>query len=311
LDTPETDQLQRIEAVRRFSRFYTRKIGALHEALLDSPFTLAEGRVVYELAHHETTTAAELARELDLDPGYLSRMLKGLEQRGYVMRRPAPGDGRQAILALSEQGEAAFAAINARSRAQVSSLLDPLGPNEQARLVDALATVTRLLDDSPPRHAPYVLRPHQPGDIGWVVARHGALYAEEYGFDETFEALVAEICAGFLKTFDARRERCWIAERDSLNVGCVFLVRQSDAVAKLRCLLVEPGARGLGIGARLVAECIRFARQKSYRSITLWTNSNLSAAIRLYRQAGFALVAEEPHHSFGQDLFGQTFELEL
>jgi DNA-binding MarR family transcriptional regulator/N-acetylglutamate synthase-like GNAT family acetyltransferase len=283
----------------------------LHEALLDSPFTLTEGRVVYELAHHEATTAAELARELDLDPGYLSRMLKGLEQRGYLVRRPAQDDGRQITLALSEEGEAAFAEINARSRAQVEGLLDPLGPDDRACLVEALATVTRLLGEAPQRRVPYILRGHQPGDIGWVIARHGALYAEEYGFDETFEALVAEICAQFLKTFDARRERCWIAERDGQNVGCVFLVRQSDEVAKLRCLLVEPGARGLGIGARLVAECIRFARQKGYRRITLWTNSNLSAAIRLYRQAGFSLVAEEPHHSFGQDLFGQTFELEL
>jgi N-acetylglutamate synthase-like GNAT family acetyltransferase len=238
-------------------------------------------------------------------------MLKGLEQRGYLVRRPAQDDGRQITLALSEEGEAAFAEINARSRAQVAGLLDPLGPDDRARLVEALATVTRLLGDAPQRRVPYILRGHQPGDIGWVIARHGTLYAEEYGFDETFEALVAEICAQFLKTFDARRERCWIAERDAQNVGCVFLVRQSDEVAKLRCLPVEPGARGLGIGARLVAECIRFARQKGYRRITLWTNSNLSAAIRLYRQAGFSLVAEEPHHSFGQDLFGQTFELEL
>jgi DNA-binding MarR family transcriptional regulator/N-acetylglutamate synthase-like GNAT family acetyltransferase len=306
-----SEQLQQIEAVRRFSRFYTRRIGVLHEGLLDSPFTLTEGRVVYELAHHETTTAAELARELDLDPGYLSRMLKSLEQRGYVVRRPAQDDGRQAILALSAHGEAAFAEINARSRAEVGGLLDPLGPDDRARLVDALATATRLLGETPQRRAPYILRPHQPGDIGWVIGRHGALYAEEYGFDETFEALVAEICAQFLKTFDARRERCWIAERDGENVGCVFVVRQSEAVAKLRCLLVEPGARGLGVGARLVAECIRFARQKGYAKITLWTNSNLSAAIRLYERAGFTLVAEEPHRSFGHDLVGQTWELAL
>ena len=307
----EAEQLQHIEAVRRFSRFYTRRIGVLHEGLLDSPFTLTEGRVVYELAHHETTTAAELAKELDLDPGYLSRMLKSLEQRGYLVRRPAEADGRQTILALSEQGETAFAEINARSRAHVGGLLDPLSPDDQARLVEALATVTRLLGDAPQRRVPYILRGHQPGDIGWVIARHGALYAEEYGFDETFEALVAEICAQFLKSFDARRERCWIAEKDGLNVGSVFLVRQSDEVAKLRCLLVEPGARGLGSGARLVAECIRFARLKGYKKITLWTNSNLLAAIRLYEQAGFSLVAQEPHRSFGQDLIGQTWELQL
>jgi DNA-binding MarR family transcriptional regulator/N-acetylglutamate synthase-like GNAT family acetyltransferase len=305
------EQLQHVEAVRRFSRFYTRRIGVLREGLLDSPFTLTEGRVVYELAHHETTTAAELAKELDLDPGYLSRLLKSLEQRGYVVRAPAEADGRQTMLALSEQGEAAFAQINARSRAQVARLLDPLGAADQTRLVEALTTVTDLLGEAPQRRVPYILRPHQPGDIGWVIARHGALYAEEYGFDETFEALVAEICANFLKRFDARRERCWIAERDGQNVGCVFLVRQSDAIAKLRCLLVEPKARGLGIGARLVAECIRFTRQKGYRKITLRTNSILLAAIHLYEQAGFRLVHEEPHQSFGRALIGQTWELEL
>jgi DNA-binding MarR family transcriptional regulator/N-acetylglutamate synthase-like GNAT family acetyltransferase len=308
---PEAEQLQHIEAVRRFSRFYTRRIGVLHEGLLDSPFTLTEGRVVYELAHHETTTAAELAKELDLDPGYLSRMLKSLEEHGYLTRRPAEADGRQTILALSERGQAAFAEINARSRAQVKSLLDPLGADDQARLVEALATVTELLGEAPPRRVPYILRPHQPGDIAWVIQRHGALYAEEYGFDETFEALVAEICAQFLKTFDAGRERCWIAEMDGENVGCVFLVRQSDEIAKLRCLLVEPRARGLGIGARLVQECIRFARQRGYRKMTLWTNSILLAAIHLYEQVGFRLVAEESHQSFGHDLIGQTWELEL
>jgi DNA-binding MarR family transcriptional regulator/N-acetylglutamate synthase-like GNAT family acetyltransferase len=304
-------QLQNVEAVRRFSRFYTRRIGVLHEGLLDSPFSLAEGRVVYELAHHENTTAAELAKELGLDPGYLSRMLKKLERHGHVLRRRAETDGRQTLLALSERGQSAFAAINARSRAYVGGLLDPLAPDDQERLVEALQTVTDLLGDAPQRRVPYILRPHQPGDIGWVIQRHGALYAQEYGWDETFEALVAEIGAQFLKTFDPGRERCWIAEKDGANVGCVFLVRQSDEVAKLRMLLVEPGARGLGIGARLVAECIRIARLKGYGKITLWTNSNLLAAIHLYKRAGFQLVDEEPHHSFGHDLVGQTWELEL
>jgi len=305
------DQLCNIEAVRRFSRFYTRKIGALHEGLLGSPFSLTEGRVVYELAHHETATAAEIARELDLDPGYLSRLLKSLVRRGYVERRRADGDGRQTILALSEQGEQAFAEINARSRDYVGSLLDPLAANDQHRLVEALQTVTDLLGEAPARKVPYILRPHQPGDMGWVIQRHGALYAQEYGFDETFEALVAEICAQFLKTFDPRAERCWIAERDGVNVGSVFLVRKTDRVAKLRLLIVEPGARGLGIGARLVDECIRFARLKGYRTITLWTNDILHAAIHLYRERGFRLVKEERHHSFGQDLVGQDWELTL
>jgi len=307
----QTEQLQRIEAVRRFSRFYTRKIGVLHEGLLDSPFTLAEGRVVYELAHHEATTAAELAKELDLDPGYLSRMLKKLERQGHVIRRRAETDGRQTILALSEQGQQAFAEINGRSRAYVGSLLDPLAPEDQVRLIEALETARNLLGEPPQRRVPYVLRPHQAGDIGWAIERHGALYAKEYGFDESFEALVAEILSQFLKSFDARFERCWIAEKDGENVGCVFLVRKSDEVAKLRCLLVEPRARGLGIGARLVEECIRFARHKGYRKMTLWTNDVLHAAIHLYQRAGFQLVEEEEHHSCGHDLIGQYWELEL
>jgi DNA-binding MarR family transcriptional regulator/N-acetylglutamate synthase-like GNAT family acetyltransferase len=307
----EIEQMQRIEAVRRFSRFYTRKIGVLQEGLLDSAFSLAEARVIYELAHHETATATELARELGLDGGYLSRMLKSLEQRGHVERRPAEHDARQMLLSLAEQGQAVFAELNGRSRAQVGALLDPLSTADQARLVEAMETVERLLGEQPLRRAPYILRHHQPGDIGWVVARHGALYAREYGWDETFEALAAEIGARFIRNFDPKRERCWIAEKDGENVGSVFLVRQSDEVAKLRMLLVEPKARGLGIGRRLIEECIRFARLKGYRKLTLWTNSVLVAAIHLYEQAGFRLVEEERHHSFGQDLVGQNWELDL
>lgn len=304
-------KLQHIEAVRRFSRFYTRRIGVLQESLLGSGFTLAEGRVVYELAHHETTTAAELARQLGLDPGYLSRMLKSLEQRGYLVRRRAESDGRQAILGLSPQGEAAFAEINARSRAQVAGLLDPLSAEDQVRLVEALATAERLLGEAPQRRAPYILRPHQPGDIGWVIGRHGALYAEEYGWDEQFEALVAGIVAGFIQNYDPKRDRCWMAEIDGEIAGSVFLVKASDTTAKLRLLLVEPKARGLGIGARLVDECIRFARRTGYQTITLWTNSVLTAARHLYEKAGFRLVQSEPHHSFGHDLIGETWELTL
>jgi DNA-binding MarR family transcriptional regulator/N-acetylglutamate synthase-like GNAT family acetyltransferase len=307
----QVEQLQRIEAVRRFSRFYTRKIGVLQEGLLDSAFSLAEARVIYELAHHETATATELARELGLDGGYLSRMLKSLEHRGHVERRPAENDARQVLLSLTEQGQAAFAELNGRSRTQVGALLDRLGQVDQTCLVEAMATVERLLGEEPLRRAPYILRPHQPGDIGWVVARHGALYAREYGWDETFEALAAEIGARFIRNFDPKRERCWIAEKDGENVGSVFLVRQSDEVAKLRMLLVEPKARGLGIGRRLIEECIRFARLKGYRKLTLWTNSVLVAAIHLYEQAGFRLVEEERHHSFGHDLVGQNWELDL
>lgn len=302
---------QRVEAVRRFSRFYTRKIGLLHEGLLGSPFSLAEGRVLYELAHHETATAAELAAELALDPGYLSRILKGFERRGLIRRRRADTDARRRVLSLTAAGEEAFSLINVRSRNEVTAMLERLGVEDRQRLTDAMQAIEDLLGDNPPRRVPYILRPPQPGDIGWVIHRHGVLYAQEYGWDESFEALVAEIAAGFLQRFDPSRERCWIAERDSENVGCVFLVRESDAVAKLRLLLVDPKARGLGIGRRLVAECIDFARLKGYRKLVLWTNDVLHAARRIYEQAGFRLVHEEPHRSFGRDLVGQTWELSL
>lgn len=303
--------LSRVEAVRRFSRFYTRKIGVLHEGLLGSPFSLTEGRVIYELAHHETTTATELARDLGLDAGYLSRILRGFEQRGLIERRPSAADARLNVVLLTEKGQEAFSQINARSRHEVSDILDEMSASDQLRLVEAMALVEDLLGAELPRRVPYILRPHQPGDIGWVIQRHGVLYPREYGWDESFEALVAEIAAKFLREFDARRERCWIAEKDGENVGSVFLVRRSDEVAQLRLLLVEPSARGLGIGVRLVDECIRFARLKGYRRITLWTNDILIAARRIYEKEGFRLVEEEPHHSFGRDLVGQNWELEL
>ena len=300
-----------VDTVRRFNRFYTRRIEVLHEGLLGSPYSLAEGRVLYELAQRETTTARELEAELGLDAGYLSRILKGFEARGELARRPAADDGRRRVLALTGAGRAAFAAIDGRSRAEVAALLAGLSAPERDRLAGAMAAIEGLLGDRGPGPVPYLLRPHRPGDMGWVVHRHGVLYAEEYGFDERFEALVAGIVAGFVEGFDARRERCWLAERDGEVVGSVLLVAKSDTVAKLRLLLVEPRARGLGIGARLIEECARFARQAGYRKITLWTNSILAAAIHLYAKAGFALVDEAPHRSFGQDLVGQTWELRL
>lgn len=303
--------LRRVEVVRHFSRFYTRKIGVLHEALLESQFTLAEGRVVYELAHHETATATELAKELGLDPGYLSRIVRALEDRAVIERRPAAHDGRQHLISLTERGQEEFAVINARSRNEISALLETLSEADQQRLVESLDTARRLLGDEPPRRVPYILRPHQPGDIGWVIHRHGVLYAREFGWDETFEALVAEIAATFIRQFDPSRERCWIAEKDGENVGSVFLVRDGEEIAKLRLLLVEPSARGLGIGGRLVDECVRFARQRGYRKITLWTNDVLLAARHIYQQAGFSLVHKEDHHSFGHDLVGENWELDL
>ncbi|HMA15306.1 MAG: GNAT family N-acetyltransferase [Bacteroidota bacterium] len=301
----------RIDAVRRFSRFYTQQIGVLHRHLLESPFSLTEGRVLYELAHHETTGAKELAAELGLDAGYLSRILKGFEKRGLVERRRSASDGRAADITLTLAGQQAFAQINARSRAEVAAMLETLSEAEQGELVAALETAQRLLGGKLPRRVPYILRPPQPGDLGWIVHRHGALYAQEYGWDESFEALVARIVADFVENHDPRRERCWIAEKDGEVVGSAFVVRESDAAAKLRLVYVEPKARGLGIGQRLVAEAIRFARQQGYARITLWTNDILVAARRIYEAAGFRLVKEEKHRSFGHDLVGQFWELDL
>jgi DNA-binding MarR family transcriptional regulator len=297
--------------VRHFNRFYTRQIGLLHEHLLHSPFSLTEARVIYELAHHEPTTATDLSRELGLDPGYLSRILRGFQNRGLIVKRTSGADGRRSLLSLTEKGQGAFAKLNGDSRNEVGVSLGALPGVEQHRLVEAMQTIERLLGARPEHAVPYVLRPHQPGDMGWVVHRHGVLYAQEYGWDERFEALVAEIVARFIQRYDSKRERCWIAERDGVNVGSVFLVQRSKAVAQLRLLLVEPHARGLGIGARLVNECVRFARQARYRKIMLWTNSVLHAARRIYEVAGFRLVREERHKSFGQDLVGQTWELGL
>lgn len=301
----------RVDAVRRFSRFYTQHIGVLHRHLLASPFSLTEARVIYELAHHEATTARELAGELGLDAGYLSRILKGFEKHGLVERRRSESDGRAADITLTPAGQEAFAQLNARSRAEVGAMLERLSEAEQGELVAALETAQRLLGARLPRKVPYILRPPQPGDLGWVVHRHGALYAEEYGWDESFEALVAKIVADFIERFDPKGERCWIAEKDGEVVGSAFVVRESDAVAKLRLVYVEPKARGLGIGQRLVAEAIRFARQQGYRKLTLWTNDVLVAARHIYEAAGFRLVKEEKHRSFGHDLVGQFWDLEL
>jgi DNA-binding MarR family transcriptional regulator/N-acetylglutamate synthase-like GNAT family acetyltransferase len=306
-----SDGLPTVDAVRRFNRFYTRRIGVLSEGLLGSPFSLTEGRVLYELAQHETVTASELRAGLGLDAGYLSRILKGFEARDQLVRRPDATDGRQSVLALTEAGRAAFAEIDGRSRDEVATLLAGLSASEQLRLTGAMAAIEALLGERGPGPVAHVLRPHRPGDMGWIVHRHGLLYAEEYGFDERFEALVAGIVAEFVERHDARRERCWIAEQDGEIVGSVFLVAKSAEVAKLRLLLVEPRARGQRLGTRLVDECLSFARYAGYRTVTLWTNSILEAAIHLYQNAGFQLVDEEPHRSFGQDLVGQTWELSL
>jgi DNA-binding MarR family transcriptional regulator/N-acetylglutamate synthase-like GNAT family acetyltransferase len=302
---------QRVAAVRRFNRLYTRKIGVLQERAYRSPFSLAAVRVLYELAHRTKPTATELGRELGLDPGYLSRILRGFEKRGLVARTRSDVDARQSHLTLTAHGRKVFAPLDGRSHDEVAALLQELPPTEQARLVEAMATIERLLGPRPEAPGSYVLRPPEPGDLGWVVHRHGVVYAQEYGYNEEFEALVAEIVAHFVQHFAPKRERCWIAEQEGEIVGSVLLVQQSPTVAKLRLLLVEPKARGLGIGRRLVSECVRFARQAGYRKLILWTQSELEAARGLYEAAGFSLVKRERHQSFGRDLVAETWELGL
>ncbi|HEV2303699.1 MAG TPA: bifunctional helix-turn-helix transcriptional regulator/GNAT family N-acetyltransferase [Stellaceae bacterium] len=305
------DLADRVAAVRLFNRFYTRRIGVLEEGLLESPFSLTEARVLYELAQGESATAARLAHQLGLDPGYLSRILAGFEKRGLLARMPCERDGRQSLLVLTEPGRAAFAALDARSAEETGTLLGALSAEQQARLVAAMDGIAGLLAAPDRSAAAYALRPHRAGDMGWIVHRHGLLYAQEYGWNEEFEALVAEIAAKFIRHYDPRRERCWIAERDGERLGSVMLVAQSPRLAKLRLLLVEPQARGLGIGSRLVEECSRFAGERGYRKITLWTNSVLVAARRIYERAGFSLVEAQPHRSFGHDLVGENWELPL
>jgi DNA-binding MarR family transcriptional regulator/GNAT superfamily N-acetyltransferase len=304
-------QAQRVDAVRHFNRFYTKQIGVLQERLLKSPFSLAEARVVYELAQHEWTTATALITELGLDAGYLSRILLGFQKRRLLEKKPSESDGRQSLLRLTASGREAFARINRDAAADVAAMFKDLPEESQSLAVAAMQTIERLLTSRREPQAPYVLRRPRPGDLGWVVQRHGELYAKEYGWDDQFEALVADIVARFVRAFDPKRERCWIAEKDGQNVGSVLLVKKSQTVAQLRLLLVEPRARGLGIGSRLVSECTRFAIQARYRKIMLWTNSVLDSARHIYEKAGYSLVDEKPHHSFGQDLIAQTWELNV
>ncbi len=307
----------RIAALRGFNRFYTQRIGVLDEGLLASPFSLAQVRVLYELAHPEAggeggPTATELSARLGLDEGYLSRIVRGFEAHGMLRRRRSAADARRQLLALTGKGRAAFAPLDRRSHDQTGALLDALVARDQRRLVAAACTIERLLGAPaavPPR--PITLRGPRPGDIGWVVQRHGELYATEYRYDAQFEALVAAIAARFVQRFDGRHERCWIADCDGANVGSVFVVRQASDVAKLRLLLVEPEARGRGLGARLVGECIRFARRAGYRSMVLWTQSELAAARRVYQQAGFRCERRKAHRSFGRDLVAETWRLAL
>ena len=302
----------RVEAIRRFNRLYTQRIGVLHEDYLHSPLSLAQVRVLYEAHRDPPPAAVELARDLDLDAAYLSRVLKGFERAGLVRRAASRGDGRKSLVSLTAKGRRTLAALQDRSRAEVAALLAPLPPAGQERLVAAMRAIEEVLGANPARTSSYVLRPHQPGDMGWVVAQHGRYYADEYGWDIGFEAHVAGIVQHFVEHFDPARERCWIAERDGQIVGSVFLVTKSATIAKLRLLIVDPSARGLGIGRRLVEECSRFARQAGYRKITLWTNSILDAARHTYETAGYRMVHRgAPEHRFGKDLIFETWELTL
>ncbi|HUW63672.1 MAG TPA: helix-turn-helix domain-containing GNAT family N-acetyltransferase [Spirochaetia bacterium] len=302
---------ERIAAVRDFNRFFTRQTGLLREGLLHSPYSLTEARLLFEVAQRENLTAAALCRELGLDPGYLSRILARFEQQGLVDRVRAEHDGRQRLLQLTQEGADAFSLLDRRSRDEVADMLSDLTGDEEQRLLTAMNTIKSILDKSFKFSEPFYLRPHEPGDMGWVTHRHGVLYAQEYGWDARFEALVARIVTEFIMDCKPARERCWIAEMNGEIVGSVFVVQADETVAKLRLLLVEPKARGMGLGTRLVEECIRFATGAHYRKLVLWTNSVLHEARHIYKKAGFSLVAEEAHHSFGHDLVGETWELAL
>lgn len=301
----------RIAAVRRFNRFYTRRLGILEEGLLGSPFSLAEARVLYELAHRESPTAALLGTLLGLDRGYLSRILAGFRRRGFVARQPSPRDRRRELLRLTAAGRRAFAPLDLKARAQVRDLLAPLGETRERRLVASMGAIERVLGGVAAEGRTLRVRAPRPGDMGWVIERHGAIYDQEWGWGETFEALVAEIVTRFMQHHDPARERAWIAELDGERVGSIFLVAKSKTVAKLRLLLVEPSARGHGVGQRLVAECVRFARRARYERVVLWTQSILDPARHIYEKSGFRLVGQEPNREFGKGLVSETWELDL
>lgn len=305
---------QQIARVRAFNRDYTRRIGVLSEGLLESPYSLTEVRVMYEIAHREAVTAGDLAQDLELDKGYLSRILKGFEAKKLLARRAAPEDARRQYLRLTPAGMRVFTPIEARTQEQIRALLAGLDAARRDAVLEAMNVIQQALIGGaarPAAAAPLTLRSHRPGDMGWVIQRHGEIYHQEYGWNEEFEALVAEIAAEFIRKLDVRRERCWIAEAQGRRVGCIFLVARDASTAKLRLLLVEPDARGLGVGGTLVAECVRFARDSGYQKIVLWTQDNLGAARRIYSKAGFVQTGQEPHHSFGYDLVAETWELEL
>ena len=301
-----------VTAIRSFNRFYTRAIGTLEESLLQSTLSLPEARVLYEIATRTQPTASEIAAVLNLDLGYLSRILRTFADRKLITRKTSATDARQSLLSLTKAGQKEFTTLNQRSNQQVEQMIAPFTDEQRSRLIHAMSTIEAILDPSSAQ-TPFILRPHRPGDMGWVVQRHGLLYAREYGWDERFEALVARITADFIDNFDPTRERCWIAEHNGESIGSIFLVKdkRSRTTARLRLLLVEPSARGLGLGRTLIRECTQFARNAGYRRITLWTNDVLDAARHLYQAEGYRLISEESHQSFGKKLIGQNWELHL
>ncbi|WP_041942949.1 GNAT family N-acetyltransferase [Variovorax paradoxus] len=309
--SPTTD-VAAVKAIRQFNRFYTRQIGAL-DPYLGSAMSLTDVRVLYELAHRETAVASEIGRDLGLDAGYMSRILRRFESEGWLTREPHARDARQSVLRLTEVGHAAFAPLQQKSRDEAAALLAPLAPAQRNQLVRAMSTMQSLLDPAaaPAKPQAAILRDPAPGDIGWVVQQHGEIYAREYGWDSSFEALVAQIAGEFLLKFQPEWERCWIAELHGERMGSIFVVRKSASVAQLRLLILSPAARGLGLGGKLVDECIAFTRRKGYKKMVLWTNSDLVAARAIYAKRGFQLVKSEPHESYGKQLVGETWEMKL
>ena len=301
----------RIAAVRRFNRFYTQKLGVLAEGFLDTPFSLTEARVLHALAHRDGVTATWLGRDLGLDAGYLSRILRDFERQGMISRNQSSQDGRQTLISLTPDGRDAFEPVDRASQAEIGNLLAPLADAEQERLVGAMRTISSLIGEQTEPRGAVILRGHRPGDMGWIAARHGALYAEEYGLNHKMEAYVAEVVAKFLRECDPLREHCWIAEQDGTPIGSVMLVKDSDEAGRLRMLIVEPKARGLGVGRTLVEECVRFARRAGYREVVLWTHSILTAARRIYASVGFKITDTELHDEFGPELIGETWRLRL
>jgi len=306
---------QRIAAVRRFNRFYTRQIGVLRKTYLDSPYSLGEMRVLYEIAHNEAATAKDIGRALYLDAGYLSRILRNFEKRGLITRKASEKDARQNHLSLTARGRQAFDPAERRSQRDVADTLARLNPDDQTQLISAMQTIENLLGEPgevAPTHPDFILRAPRYGDFGWIVSRHAQLYAQEYGWGEPFEGLCAQIVADFVNNYDTKLERCWIAEMNGENVGCVMVVKDELAgVARLRLLLVDPKARGLKLGTRLVDECISFARKSGYQKMTLWTHSILAAARRTYEKAGFTLTSSEPRHTWGKDVIAEFWDMEL